>query len=150
MPVESKAMPEDVKKFLYLPLNDDRMTGTQQTSGQRIRAARERLKLKQVEFARAVGVTSVTASDWERDVYSPSDENWAKVEAVLGVPRTELEHGFGASTQETFNAGVREGLRRAVDAVSQLALEVVGRRSEPPIVPVERVGSSERRTKGRA
>ena len=146
-------MPEDVKKFLYLPLHDDRMSGTQQTPGQRIRAARERLGLKQVELARRVGVTSVSASDWERDVYSPSDENWARLEEVLGIPRSELEHGFGSSTQETFNAGVREGLRRAVDAVSRLALEVVGRPASPadvPIVPVERVnpeGQRRRRAK---
>jgi hypothetical protein len=63
---------------------------------------------------------------------------------VLGVPRSELEHGFGASTQETFNAGVREGLRRAVDAISRLALEVVvGRQPSPaadmPIMPADRV-----------
>jgi transcriptional regulator with XRE-family HTH domain len=135
-------MPEDVKKFLYLPFNDDRMSGTQQTAGQRIRAARERLKMKQIELARAVGVSSVSASDWERDVYSPSDENWDKLEEVLGISRSELEHGFGSSTQDTFNAGVREGLRRAVDAVQRLALEVVTRPANPtdvPIVPVERV-----------
>lgn len=131
------------------------MTGTQQTSGQRIRAARERLRMKQVEFARKVGVTSVSASDWERDVYSPSDDNWAKIEEVLGVPRSELEHGFGASTQETFNAGVREGLRRAVDAISRLALEVVvGRQASPadmPIVSADRVNSEgERETRRRA
>jgi transcriptional regulator with XRE-family HTH domain len=115
------------------------MEATQQTAGQRIRAARERLKMKQIEFARRVGVSGVSASDWERDVYSPSDENWAKIEEVLGVPRAELEHGFGTSTQDTFNAGVREGLRRAVDAIGHLALEVVGERA--PIVPVERIES---------
>lgn len=135
-------MPEDVKKFLYLPFNDDRMSEKQQTAGQRIRAARERLRMKQVELARHVGVTSVSASDWERDVYSPSDENWKKLEEVLGVSRSELEHGFGSSTQDTFNAGVREGLRRGVDALSQLALEITDRPARPvdvPIVPVERV-----------
>lgn len=135
-------MPEDVKKFLYLPFTDDRMSAKQQTCGQRIRAARERLGMKQVELARAVDVTSVAASDWERDVYSPSDENWAKIEKVLGVPRMELEHGFGASTQDTFNAGVREGFRRSIDAISRLALEIVGQPARPtdvPIVPVERI-----------
>jgi transcriptional regulator with XRE-family HTH domain len=100
------------------------MSETQQTPGQRIRAARERLKMKQFELARRVGVSAVSASDWERDVYSPSDENWAKIGEVLGVPRAELEHGYGISTQDTFNAGVREGLRRAVDAIGRLALEV--------------------------
>lgn len=82
----------------------------------------------------------MSASDWERDVYSPSDENWEKIAQVLGVPRAELESGFGVSTQDTFNAGVREGLRRAVDSVQRLALEVVGRSpTEHPIVPVDRV-----------
>lgn len=133
--------------FRILP-NDDLMEATQQTAGKRIRAARERLKMKQVEFARRVGVSGVSASDWERDVYSPSDENWAKIEEVLGVPRTELEHGFGTSTQDTFNAGVREGLRRAVDAIGHLALEVVGQADR--IVPVERVESGGTAAKRRA
>lgn len=116
------------------------MQDSQQTPGQRIRAARERLKMKQVEFARRVGVSAVSASDWERDVYSPSDENWEKIATVLDVPRKELEDGFGANVQDTFNAGVREGLRRAVDAVGRLALEVVGRSpNEHPIVSVDRV-----------
>jgi transcriptional regulator with XRE-family HTH domain len=102
--------------------------------------------MKQIEFARRVGVSSVSASDWERNVYSPSDDNWEKIEEVLGVPRSELEHGFGATTQDTFNAGVREGLRRAVTAIDRLALEVVGRPAnltDVPIVPVERVNPDE-------
>jgi transcriptional regulator with XRE-family HTH domain len=108
--------------------------------------------MKQVEMARRVGVSAVSASDWERDVYSPSDENWAKIEEVLGVPRAELEHGFGASTQDTFNAGVREGLRRASDAVGRLALEVVQSRDgqQPPVVSLERLTpGSHKEKKGR-
>lgn len=104
--------------------------------------------MKQVQFARLVGVTAVSASDWERDVYSPSDENWAKIEEVLGVPRSELEHGFGSSTQETFNAGIREGLRRGMDALSKLALDVMGR-TDVPVVPVERVTEAEKKRRAK-
>lgn len=98
--------------------------------------------MTQAALAEAVGVHAVSVSDWERDVYRPGKANWDKLSAVLGVPRRELEHGFGASAQETFNAGIREGLRRSVDAINRLSREVIAPVSELPVVPVEQVNGN--------
>lgn len=139
-------MPEDVKTFSFVYPNDELRLDSQQTPGTRIREAREAKEMTQVALAEAIGVHSVSISEWERDVYRPGKANWEKLSAALGVPRRELEHGFGASAQETFNAGIREGFRRAVDAINRLGREVV---TELPIVPVEPVSNGSKKRRAR-
>lgn len=109
--------------FFILP-NDDLMTEPQQTTGSRIKRTRQRKGLSGRALADKLKVTPTAVSDWENDKYNPNDENWAKLEEVLGVPRIELEHGFGADTQETFNAGVREGFRRAIAKIKEMEEEL--------------------------
>lgn len=109
--------------FFILP-NDDLMTEPQQTTGSRIKRARQRKGWSGRVLADKMKVTPTAVSDWENDKYSPNDDNWEKLEELLGIPRIELEHGFGADTQETFNAGVREGFRRVIAKIGEMEAEL--------------------------
>lgn len=64
-------------------------------SAEQIKAARERLHLKQKELADMVGVTSRTVGSWERGETVPRNRMGALAEA-LGLEETEPEFGYEA------------------------------------------------------
>lgn len=55
------------------------------TTGARIRRAREDKGLKQGELAKKIGVSNVTISNWESDTHHLRAENAAKLAEALGV-----------------------------------------------------------------
>lgn len=63
------------------------------TTGARIRQAREKIGLSQVALAKAVGVSNVTISNWESDNHALKADNAAKLASVLRVSVNYLLYG---------------------------------------------------------
>lgn len=63
------------------------------TTGARIRQAREKIGLSQVALAKAVGVSNVTISNWESDNHALKADNAAKLASVLRVSVNHLLYG---------------------------------------------------------
>ena len=69
------------------------MNTTGNTTGARIRQAREKIGLSQVALAKAVGVSNVTISNWESDNHALKADNAAKLASVLRVSVNHLLYG---------------------------------------------------------
>lgn len=69
------------------------------TLGERIRAARERLRLKQPDIADTLGVTVQAVSNWERDVDRPDPDRLAALRKQLKVTYAWLIEGAGPAPQ---------------------------------------------------
>lgn len=63
------------------------------TTGARIRQARDKIGLSQVALAKAVGVSNVTISNWESDNHALKADNAAKLASVLRVSVNYLLYG---------------------------------------------------------
>lgn len=70
------------------------------TTGARIRQAREKIGLRQVALAKAVGVSNVTISNWESDNHALKADNAAKLASVLRVSVNYLLYGTDGTTDE--------------------------------------------------
>jgi DNA-binding transcriptional regulator YiaG len=53
---------------------------------QRVRALRQRLQLKQVDFAAHFAVTQAAVSRWEHGTKEPSAENYIRMGNIAGEP----------------------------------------------------------------
>ena len=72
----------------------------------RMRKARESLDLKRNEFARRVGVSAATVSDWESGkIKHLSSENLAKVSQVLGISPEYILSGRTAAESKPSTKG---------------------------------------------
>jgi transcriptional regulator with XRE-family HTH domain len=58
--------------------------------GDAISTARKRAGLTQAAVASGVVVAQATVSDWERNIFRPSDEILAKLEELLELPKGQL------------------------------------------------------------
>lgn len=63
------------------------------TLGQKIKELRKALKATQLQVGKAVGVSHVTISQWEKDETSPKGENLYKLARVLNCEVEELLYG---------------------------------------------------------
>jgi putative transcriptional regulator len=64
-----------------------------QTVGENLRAAREAAGLTQGELADLIGVSVVSVSSWERDVYLPTEDNFRKLGRALKTTPGTLRYG---------------------------------------------------------
>jgi phage repressor protein C with HTH and peptisase S24 domain len=63
------------------------------TTGARIRQARDKIGLSQVALAKAVGVSNATISNWESDNHALKADNASKLASVLRVSVNHLLYG---------------------------------------------------------
>jgi transcriptional regulator with XRE-family HTH domain len=78
-----------------------------ETTGDRIREARQRAGISRQQLADMVGVAYISAYQWERGKYAPSSDNLNKIASVCGVMPHELSgwdavsaaHGAPASLE---------------------------------------------------
>ncbi|MBQ4400971.1 MAG: helix-turn-helix transcriptional regulator [Synergistaceae bacterium] len=61
-----------------------------ETFGSRLKSLRKKAGLTQEELAEAIGVHSVTVSQWESDTYLPKTQNIKALAKALGVPENDL------------------------------------------------------------
>lgn len=69
------------------------------TQGKRIKLAREKLGISQIELAKAIGVSNVTISNWEQDVHGLRADNAEKLAKGLGVSAQYLLRGNTSELQ---------------------------------------------------
>lgn len=99
------------------------------TLGNRIKAARERLKPKvtQAAVAKAFRVTVQAVSGWERDEHVPELDKIAKLARILKVPASWLLDGRGAPPAPEALESVMEQLdpeqRALIEAMAQTLLQ---------------------------
>lgn len=60
------------------------------TTGQKIKAAREKKKIKQQDLAKKLGVSAANISQYEKDKRNPKLETLRKIAAAIGVPVRDL------------------------------------------------------------
>lgn len=60
------------------------------TTGQRIKAARKKAGMTQMELADKLGIPYQSISQWERDTRNPKYDSLQRIAAALGVDWTEL------------------------------------------------------------
>ncbi len=75
--------------------------GTTSHLGDRLREARARLGMSQEKLARAVDVSSMTISRYERGEMGPTEENLARLCEVLGVEAAWLRYGREQPSPDT-------------------------------------------------
>lgn len=61
--------------------------------GLKIKMLRIKNKLKQVDLANALAVSSVIVSNWETGKFSPSMKNCQKLSRVFGIPLEDFCNG---------------------------------------------------------
>lgn len=70
------------------------------TTGQHIKAARERAGITQVELGDKIGVSGVAIMRYEKDTRQPRLETLQRIAAALGVPVQELVEDWSAMDPE--------------------------------------------------
>ena len=92
--------------------------------GSRIREARVKLGLSQVECAKKLGVTNVQLSRWERGVVVPRPVTLAKVRKVLDLEDLEEHEPIGGSPKSEARFRLRE-IRRHAKRLAKLMGELL-------------------------
>jgi len=85
-----------------------------ETIGERIQARRKALKMSQVVLAKAVGVSNVAISQWERSETEPKGENLMSLASALGCTAGHILYGEGLDNNVTYVAPYKKGTRYPV------------------------------------
>ncbi|MBN3978576.1 LexA family protein [Serratia marcescens] len=85
-----------------------------ETVGERIQALRKSKKLSQVALAKAVGVSNVAISQWERSETEPKGDNLMSLAAALGCSPSHLLYGEVNDGNVSYVAPYKPGKRYPV------------------------------------
>ncbi|MBS3895115.1 LexA family protein [Serratia marcescens] len=85
-----------------------------ETVGERIQALRKLKKLSQVALARAVGVSNVAISQWERSETEPRGDNLMSLAAALSCSPSHLLYGEVSDRNVSYVAPYKAGNRYPV------------------------------------
>ncbi len=83
------------------------------TLGNRIKAARAKLRLSQKELGERFGISSAAVSAWERDETVPEFDRLRQLPAVLKIPASWLLNGSGDPPNDDDLPSVWDGLDKA-------------------------------------
>ncbi len=100
------------------------------TIGERIRIARKKLDLNQVQLAERLGVSQPTVANWESGVHDPRRLMLAKISETLSVPLNWLTEGARSQTESDTHSAAAY-LRRYLQHVPVISYENAGRFINP-------------------
>lgn len=78
------------------------------TTGQRIKAAREKAGMTQADLAKKLGIPYQSIGQWERDIRNPKKETLQRIAAALGVSILELRD---PTLKEAINMSIETALK---------------------------------------